>query len=542
MSAPIFTTDTATAVSDYAELGFATLPLLPGTKDAYLINWQSRSSSEMWEYAVPGANVGVRCGDGLAVMDCDEEDAPGTFARVQDILFGLGFEPGSYPVVQTASEIGRQVFITLAGKLPGHSRRWDATFGAGEFRYGPGAYVVAPPSVVNGRRYTRIAGDLRQLPRVTVADVLPLLKNKDTATAHHERVDFAALLPVATEPGRTSPRNGGTQSPTVPRLAWRILSGDAETIGRYQTRSEAEQAALVSLVNGGNSFDDVHRLFVSHPAAGKFAEMCKHNRKRAEAWLWRSYQDAQKWATTHESEGRRTATAALAWAEATAWPGRTGATDRAVFVAHATIAHLAGCVDYAADCRTLAELAAVSHVTATAATHRLIAAGRLRLEREHTVTLSNVYRLSVQTFTLPNIPLVRKCKGLHDAFRGHWLGQPGAELWEALQSGEILTATELAQRTGRDKRTVAGKLERMGTLDMVKTEGDAWRACPVDLDRVARLLGTAGAGERQKAKHAADRRNHRETLKQGRKETDESKTETVTADRAPHEQGDFAPA
>jgi len=513
------------AVEIYAGLGFDTLPLLPGTKEAASASWPTAWPDEMWERAPDSANIGIRCGgeSQLAVMDCDEEDAPGTFAHVQDFLFGLGFEPGSYPVVQTASGVGRQIYVTLTGTLPGHSRKWGATFGAGEFRYGPGAYVVAPPSIVDGATYTLISGDFRQLPAVSVADILPLLNDKST-------------VPEAAAP------------PSIPRLAWRILSGEAEAIDKYQSRSEAEQACIASLIRAGHDFESVLNLFRHFPAAGKFADKNTGNPKRAIAWLRHSYTEAQKFCASHESYGRRLAAAAIAWATDLQnwrdWPSRTRLTDRAVFLAHASIAHRAGRVDYAADCRTLAELAAVSHVTATNATLRLVTDGLLTLSEPHAAKLANRFRLG-QDFTLHKNSHVVECKvsSPHEAFRSRYLGKEGAAIWEALQATQNgMTAEELAEATGIALEAVRRTLDRMQNVLDFKTgelvsmvhadESGQYRPAEINLDWIARLLGTEGAAKRQCRKHVEERRLHRRSLELGKESQRHESEHRVTVEAA----------
>ena len=110
----------------------------------------------------------------------------------------------------------------------------------------------------------------------------------------------------------------------------------------YISRSEAEQALVTSLINAGHDFDSVLALLLSHPCAGKFTEIHATSPKQAIGWLKRPFDTAHQWAATHESPARQSAAAALAWAMSSPWPGNTGTTGRAVFIAHATIAHKAG--------------------------------------------------------------------------------------------------------------------------------------------------------------------------------------------------------
>jgi Bifunctional DNA primase/polymerase, N-terminal len=507
--------DLAEARANYANLGFDTVPLHPNSKDAIDTRWPEREPADMWAKAPADANVGIR-GAGLALaafMDADEYKRPGTLANVQNWLWGLGFEPGGYPVVASASGRGRHIYLSLIGELPGDARHLAADIGAGEFRYGRGALVVACPSVVGERRYQLLEGDYRQPARVTVADVLPLLQNKS----------LEAVAP----------------KPRVSSSAWGLLQG--RDIDRYGSRSEAEQAIVTMLVNSGHDFAAVVRLFQSNPAAGKFRELDARGGNAGLRWLRMSYANAQTWASASESEGRKLARAALAWGQTRAWPGRTGSIDRAVFLAHAQIALRAGRLNYGAACRELGELAGVTFRTASAATVRLMRAAFLALHDASTPSRPNVYRLNVPnvgTFAIPasvpnlhtpSLPHVRECVSYatHDLFRPGGLGKAAGEVWTALQDGPA-SAPRLAELTGRRPRTVRGALRRMArivdpvtgeilpALALVAAEGKQWRAVDgVDLDRVALVLGTAGKGKRQREQHRQERRAHQRALLRG---------------------------
>ncbi len=494
------------ARTEYGDLGYDTLPLAPGTKVPINRDWQNRSPAELWRNAPDDANIGIRCGGNLrlAVFDADDKNDPQTSQNVFRYLAGLGFDVGDYPVIATPNN-GRHFDTMMVGELPGNYRRFRSSFGAGEFRYGQGAFVGAPPSIVDGKAYRLIAGDLRTLPRIQVADVLPILRYQDTTSQ------------------RTSLK--------IPRNAKSLLKG--ENIDRYPSRSEAEQAIIASLVNAGHAFESVQSLFAAFPAAGKFKELYSKDPRNAVRWLRHSFNEALMWSSTHESPGRQYAGKAMEWALSRAWTGRTGAVDQATFIAHCQIAHRAGRVEYQASCRDLAELAQVSNITAARATHRLADAGWVVLTRPATALLSHVYRLG-QLSTLPHSGVVGECTSLsithHDAFRARGygntfrasgLGLSARQVYDELRR-EALTIKELAARTGRHPRTVRRALTRMmrvvdaetgDVLQMVEQVGGRWRICgDVDLDRVARALGTYGGGSWQHARDERERSEHRAWL------------------------------
>jgi hypothetical protein len=357
------------AQQQYAHFGFDTLPLRPGTKWAILRGWQYLTPDEMWKRINIDVNIGLRAGgkSKLAIIDCDEIKKQGTFQNFQYWMDGLGYKLGDYPVVQTASGDGRHIYVSLIGNIIGNISKLSEEFGAGEFRYGPGAYVVAPPSIVNQSIYSLLIGDYRQLPRLAVKDIIPILRNQD------------------------STQEIGKKTRRIPRLALALLKG--QTWDKYHSRSEAEYALILSLINAGYSFENVLNLFYTYPAAGKFKDLYSINPKRAITWLRRTYDEASRWGATHESKARQIVQALISKAQSTPWPGRTGLCDRAIYIAHCDIAYRAGQLKYYASTRQLANLAGTSSMTAADATRRLCRDGLLVLEIPATADLANIYRL-----------------------------------------------------------------------------------------------------------------------------------------------------
>ncbi len=493
--------DVDTARQQYDDLGFDTLPVISGGKEAYANAWQKRLPYRLWQNAPQDANIGIR-GGGLvdvAFIDCDELKA---FETVTKHLAGLGYCGDSYPVVQTASGEGRHIYITLTGVLSGNARNLSREVGKGEFRYGAGAFVVAPPSVLgNGCGYKLISGDFSIRPILEVKDILPLLGNREMPT----------------------------KSKRLSRKALALLNGNVELINFYPSRSEAEQSLITSMINTGLNFGEVLDLFNRYPCAGKYDALKAKNSRNAERWLRHSYDNATQWAKDHESKARRVAKATIEWAESRAWQGRTGAIDQLIYLAHANIAYKAGRLFYAADCRTLADMAGVSHMTATRSTWRLCKSGLIIPDKSAVADNANTYQLGSLDKPLHSLrtSIVRKCNTLsnHDAFRYRGLGKSAGQIYAELQTSPA-TIEELAERTGRHAKTIERALGRMARLanpltgeylPMVTSDEDGiYHPCPVDLDRIAHAIGTAGMEERQRKEHLRERRSHRRSLDLGR--------------------------
>jgi hypothetical protein len=270
----------------------------------------------------------------------------------------------------------------------------------------------------------------------------------------------------------------------------------------------------------------------NHPTSGKYREIKQvKGNKAALLYLRKSYSEAWNWTQTHESKARQIANTAIDWAMSTPWPGRTGASDRDAFIAVARIVYKAGRFQIAASCRDVASDAKIGKTAAANSLKRLINKYKyLELVENSVGDCANIYRFTLENTKLghsPSTPVVRKCLSFadHDAFRKgkgkYGLGKSAGLVYQELLNGP-LTVEELAQRTGRDKRTVKYALERMSQIVdrktgeiicMIKSDGNGiWQAIEVDLDLVAQVVGTAGASEKQKRLHEKERRDHARSL------------------------------
>jgi DNA-binding MarR family transcriptional regulator len=348
---------------------------------------------------------------------------------------------------------------------------------------GQGQFVLLPPSIhPSGKQYNFLHRP-DKIIEVSPAD-LPWLK---------------------LEPARTVR--------PIPRKAARLLSGDGCT--NYETRSEAEQSIVTILFNAGFSFDETLALFHSHKAAGKFSALYANDPAKAVAWLKMGFEAARQWCVK-DSPARKIARVAMAHAQTVPWPGRYGSTDRAVYLAHLSLAHQAGQQDYHASSRDVAEHAGCTRSTASRASKRLINAGFMRLVKPAAFTYANRYLLlqKGEDCTTPSPSFLRSGSmftfSLSDCFRRTGLGRAAYEVLSAVQCRD-LTVSEVVEKTGRSVQTVRKALHRMSELGFVSKHAKKWRGREIsetELEVAARKLGTSGAGVRQKKKHCGERLRH----------------------------------
>jgi hypothetical protein len=97
----------------------------------------------------------------------------------------------------------------------------------------------------------------------------------------------------------------------------------------------------------------------------------------------------------------------------------------------------------------------------------------------------------------------------HDVWRHRGLGKPKFMVWQSLDPSEPRLVYDLARVLHRKPRTILLHLSRLAPLGLAVRQASGWIRGQVDLDSVARELGVAGEGERQRWRHERERADWR---------------------------------
>ena len=218
--------DLATAALGYAQLGYPVFPCVPGGKNPLTENGFKDASTdpvqiEAWWTQHPNANIGIPT-EGRLVVDVDGANNPWLQgdARMLDLARG--------PVDDTPRGGSHHHFQQPLNRA---WRNTTSVLAAGVDTRANGGYVLAPPSVVAGKRYTwRPTLELTEPP-----DRLPKPPGW-----------LIELLDRANDVKETAPSVGGNPIPTGQRND--TLARLAGTM-RRAGMTEAEILAAISLAN-----------------------------------------------------------------------------------------------------------------------------------------------------------------------------------------------------------------------------------------------------------------------------------------------------
>jgi predicted transcriptional regulator len=491
--------------------GIPTIPLRPYRKAPMCEAWQARASADQWE-AVGGTafrgNIGVCTGQGLAVLDADSER---TVEAVERHLTAMGLKP---PTVQTASGTGRHYYLMINDAPDGNFTLLSDGVGPGELRWGAGAYVVAPCSLVDDERYRFVAGAPEQITSqkpVPWTDLMWAVADQGPDVLAFDRV-----------PVELTRRD-------IPRRADVLLTvlGQAEKgqrLGCYPTRSEAEAAVVAMLILAGWDFEEIRQEFETRNP-GHFAEHAKP------AWYLRyTYQKLlNQIASTPER-----LELARCWrgARDAAWPGRGGALEKNSYLALVASAWRAGAWTVRASYREIAEHAGASTSGVHGALERLQEAGQIERvqswQMDGSTAQSTTWRVEAMynTRTVCHIGEAGGCRGEAALAAGGSeavavVGAVGGEIWSELRSrsaglvyeklnGDSQSAAALARATGKHRHTVARALAILENHGLAKESGGGWVRGPADLAAVADEVGAVDAARCRRYQHKRERqRFHR---------------------------------
>jgi len=476
----------------YESLGLATIPLYASSKRPVCAEWQSTPPVVQWrEAGIRAGNIGVRTGNGFAVADADSAQTAATLAAW---LAGRGMKA---PMVITPSG-GRHYWLRV-NDVPGDAAfcLWRGDVGPGELRVGPGAQVVAPCSMVDGKRYRFRDGTpedwLRLRPlrwselaelvtpqRATPLDALPIpLPRRDLADWAEWLLDALAHRP-----------------PGVP-----VRVGRNGTVVQYDSRSDAEQAVILHAVGRGWDFEDVAALFEQRQPAHYMAQ------RDPAAYLRLCWRNALAWYAG--TAARQTIADLWRWAESRPWPGRGGGNDQAAYRVLLQRGWLADTLTPDVSRRDIEEYASMGNQGARAALERLTAQGLIaRAGRRRWAGAAQTWRLLPDVLPADN--------GYQSADVRQLDGLPGgAELWAMLGraagmvyarlSGEPLTVAALAAATGKHRSTVYRAADALARYGLAVVTDAGLVAGERSVNDVARELG-ADAAKRSRERRIATER------------------------------------
>jgi len=138
----------------YARLGFHVFPLVPNGKTPLIAGGFKAATTNTaqitaWWAATPRANIGIATGEsGLVVIDLDVKGGVNGVEAWQDLYAKYGFDVSTW-LVETPTG-GTHCYF----RANGHGIASSAgKLGRGIDVRATGGYVVAPPSIVNGKKY-----------------------------------------------------------------------------------------------------------------------------------------------------------------------------------------------------------------------------------------------------------------------------------------------------------------------------------------------------------------------------------------------------
>lgn len=496
------------AALDYRRKGFSPIPVNPQTKKP-AVKWapfQIEPASELflsqqWERN-PTFNVGLVCGSGATDL------IRGFFGLDYDDPNKYELHRGRLPASTTIGsgrDGGRHVW--LVAPEPIATRKLE-----GLDIKGFGSQVVAPPSIhPSGRAYQFLSGGPDSIARISWRDL-----------------DFLPIEPanIALEkerPGR------------IPKTAWLILNGYLDPSHKNKrSRSELEHSAVVAMVFAGLSDSEIITSFAHHAHGGsKFRGIEAHSMNRALDWLSRSCRNARYWINSQKTETRALLESIGHKLAFMNFPGRSGATDKAVYQAFLNNAARLNQTRLFLSYRDIAEGAGITSLdTVAQSIKRLKKAGWLVTLEHGTNGKASTYELQTGLFApvLANqyteqedmctvyVSASTQGNGFQileelDTFRHRGLGKNGIAVFRELR--RIFPAgikeQSLADVCNMQWSTINRKMRKFQKAGLAKKIGREWFLIPeASIEKGALDLGTAGAGRAQKVRHARERRANSE--------------------------------
>lgn len=360
---------------------------------------------------------------------------------------------------------------------------------------GQGNYVLAPLSLHPSGRQYEFANEIRHAPVVT-------------------GLPFTSLEPKFT--------------PKVSRFAHDMFRGRYD--GKYESRSHADQAFILSLYRSGFSEGDIAKFLYIVEFQSKYKSLRQEgDDKGAAQYLAHSFKKARS-SPDLESylDAMRVIKRWEAWTKTEKWIGRSGAVDRSVFLAHLYCASSAGKLKYDASVRQLAELSQTSVMTASRANVRLSDLGLLWVSKRSLSHEPNIFQLNpdaltskVESESVLALHTDMKEQFLYlsvcnantlDPYLSVWerqgLGKAARLIWECLDVSRA-DYKAIAEASGRGIDTVKRQMPKLLGLGLIEKTGQGYKQKDnINWTAIAETLCTTELPVKRILKHQEQREHY----------------------------------
>jgi predicted transcriptional regulator len=347
--------------------------------------------------------------------------------------------------------------------------------------------------------------------------VVPPSINGNTGVIYEWKIREGELPPVLSrhEIKKLFP-NMRVQRPRVdglPSLVYDVLvEGDSSD---YASNSEAEFAAVCSLIRCNYNDSEIINLFEKY-IPSHYADKQKSNG-------WFEKHMLEKARILIPSRNFEFLDRTKAWANNRSWVGRTGGTDKAIFIACCTRAKHEYISNFRATVREVAEMAGVTTKTANNSLNRLVEQGYLNQNLKNTENkhkhLCSYYGISPDIYlqyhnndlmSFNTNEVITDAIRRHDAWHRNALGRSALLIYEFLiRSTKVRkTLDEIISRTGKSKSTVINALKKLVENNLAVENEAGWLVIQNDinlLDGIAKKYETFGVGEKRAAQHVKER-------------------------------------
>src|SRR5215467_2665340 len=196
----------------YAKLGWAVLPLLPGSKKPFegSQGFKDATTDEdqilSWWSSNTNANIGIATGkdSGIVVLDVDVKKGKDGYASAKE----LGIDPAEIPLQVVTPSDGVHLYFAYDPAVGNTVSK----LGGGLDTRGEGGYVVAPPSTIDGKTYRWIS-DFKQQPSTVPAAIVEKLKAETPVVQKLPTDDWLHLLDGVGK---------GSRQDTLPRMVGKL--------------------------------------------------------------------------------------------------------------------------------------------------------------------------------------------------------------------------------------------------------------------------------------------------------------------------------